>query len=43
MTSANALALKAAASADLESLPFEGSPLRGAQRELRHRRLELGG
>lgn len=42
-TSANALALKAAASVDLESLPFEGSPLRGAQRELRHRRLELGG
>lgn len=41
--SANGLALKASSSADLSSLPFEGSPLRGAQRELRHRRSELMG
>ncbi|MGL3804571.1 type II toxin-antitoxin system HipA family toxin [Paeniglutamicibacter sp. R2-26] len=39
--SANRLALKAAMSIDLERLPFEGSPLRGAQRELRFRRHEL--
>ncbi|GAA1416171.1 hypothetical protein AUR04nite_35250 [Glutamicibacter uratoxydans] len=39
--SANLLALKAAESVDLSVLPFEGSPLRGTQRELRHRRLEV--
>lgn len=39
--SANALALKAASTVDLAKLPFEGSPLHGAQRELRHRRYEL--
>lgn len=39
--SAVALALKAAAGADLASLPFEGSPLNRAERELRHRRAEL--
>lgn len=39
--SANQLALKAALTADLDELPFEGSPLRGAQRELRFRRMEL--
>ena len=39
--SANRLALKAAMSIDLEMLPFEGSPLRGAQRELRFRCHEL--
>lgn len=41
--SANALALRAAAVTDLESLPFTGSPLNGALRELRHRRSELSG
>lgn len=41
--SANALALRAAASADLGSLPFAGSPLNHAVRELRHRRMELEG
>ncbi|WP_251044957.1 type II toxin-antitoxin system HipA family toxin [Arthrobacter sp. ISL-5] len=41
--SANALALKAAAAVDLESLPFTGSPLNRAIRELRYRRLELAG
>lgn len=40
-TSANALALKAASAVDLSELPFEGSPLTGAQRELRHRRYQL--
>ncbi|MEU5840174.1 HipA domain-containing protein [Streptomyces diacarni] len=39
--SANQLALKAALTVDLSELPFEGSPLRGAQRELRFRRMEL--
>lgn len=39
--SANQLALKAASTVDLSELPFEGSPLRGAQRELRFRRMEL--
>ncbi|MGB9035698.1 MAG: hypothetical protein WCC45_14385 [Paeniglutamicibacter sp.] len=39
--SANRLALKAAASVDLAALPFEGSPLRGTERELRFRRHEL--
>ena len=38
---ANKVALAAAQSIDLESLPFTGSPLRGAMRELRHRRAEL--
>lgn len=41
--SANRLALKAAASVDLTALPFEGSPLRGAQRELRFRRYQMQG
>ena len=39
--SANQLALKAALAVDLEQLPFDGSPLRGTQRELRFRRMEL--
>lgn len=39
--SANLLALKASTSVDLSQLPFDGSPLRGTQRELRHRHLEL--
>lgn len=39
--SANALALRAAAATDLTTLPFTGSPLNGAIRELRHRRAEL--
>lgn len=39
--SANQLALKAALTVDLSEVPFEGSPLRGAQRELRFRRMEL--
>lgn len=39
--SANQLALKAAMSVKLEELPFEGSPLRGTERELRFRRMEL--
>ncbi len=38
---ANQLALKAADSIDLSQLPLDGSPLRGTQRELRHRRLEI--
>ncbi|GAA1348073.1 type II toxin-antitoxin system HipA family toxin [Arthrobacter roseus] len=41
--SANRLAMKAAGFVDLSSLPFEGSPLNGAQRELRHRRAQLDG
>lgn len=41
--SANAAALKAAASVDLETLPFHGSPLNRAVRELHHRRAELTG
>ncbi|WP_431710804.1 type II toxin-antitoxin system HipA family toxin [Glutamicibacter uratoxydans] len=40
---ANKLALNAAGSVDLNQLPIDGSPLRGAQRELRHRRFELEG
>jgi len=39
--SANALALRAAAATDLATLPFTGSPLNRAIRELRHRRAEL--
>ncbi len=38
---ANRTALAAAGAIDLEELPFTGSPLRGAQRELRFRRLQL--
>ncbi|MET0871127.1 MAG: type II toxin-antitoxin system HipA family toxin, partial [Paeniglutamicibacter terrestris] len=41
--SANRLALKAASSVDLAALPFEGSMVRGAQRELRFRRHEMQG
>lgn len=33
--------MRAAATIDLSGLPFEGSPLNGALRELRHRRHEL--
>ncbi|GAA4025136.1 type II toxin-antitoxin system HipA family toxin [Arthrobacter methylotrophus] len=40
---ANALALSAAGNISLEELPFTGSPLRGAERELRFRRGELEG
>lgn len=39
--SAQRLALSAARSVDLDGLPFEGSPLKGADRELRFRRGEL--
>ncbi|WP_112235541.1 type II toxin-antitoxin system HipA family toxin [Kocuria sp. BT304] len=39
--SANALALRAASAVDLHALPFHGSPLRFAERELRQRRSEL--
>ncbi|QCB97445.1 type II toxin-antitoxin system HipA family toxin [Arthrobacter sp. PAMC25564] len=39
--SANSTALAAAAAIRLEELPFAGSPLRGAQRELGFRRREL--
>lgn len=42
VASANLLALKAAMSINLEMLPLEGSPLRGAQRELRFHRHEVG-
>lgn len=38
---ANKLALNAASSVQLQSLPFDGSPLRGAERELRFRRAEF--
>lgn len=38
---ANALALAAASAIHLEELPFTGSPLNGALRELRFRRAEL--
>lgn len=38
---ANTLALKAAAAIDLTALPFTGSPLKGALRELRFRRAEM--
>lgn len=40
---ANKVALTAAAAIDLETLPFSGSPLNGALRELRFRRAELTG
>jgi serine/threonine-protein kinase HipA len=39
--SANSLAMAAASAVSLDSLPFSGSPLRGAQRELRFRRSQL--
>lgn len=42
-TAANKLAFAAAAAVDLGTLPFTGSPLNGALRELRFRRLELTG
>ncbi|MCD1144581.1 HipA domain-containing protein [Kocuria sp. LUK] len=38
---ANTLALRAAAAVDLRALPFEGSPLNRAERELRYRRAQL--
>lgn len=38
---ANAIAHAAASAVDLEALPFTGSPLNGATRELRFRRAEL--
>jgi serine/threonine-protein kinase HipA len=38
---ANALALAAASAIHLEDLPFTGSPLNGALRELRFRRAQL--
>ena len=38
---ANVLALKAAEGIDLDTLPFTGSPLNGARRELRFRRAQL--
>ena len=41
--SANTLALRAAEATDLTALPFAGSPLNRAIRELRHRRSELSG
>ncbi|WP_127791810.1 type II toxin-antitoxin system HipA family toxin [Agromyces sp. LHK192] len=41
-TSANALALRAAASVDLDAVGMTGSPVRGAVRELGFRRAELG-
>lgn len=41
--SAMVLALRAARAADLRALPFEGSPLHGALRELGRRRAELEG
>lgn len=40
-TAANKTALSAASAIDLEALPFSGSPLNGALRELRFRRGEL--
>ncbi|KRE71681.1 type II toxin-antitoxin system HipA family toxin [Arthrobacter sp. Soil762] len=42
-TAANKVALRAAAAIDLETLPFTGSPLNAALRELRFRRAELTG
>lgn len=42
-TAANRTALAAAAAIRLDDLPFAGSPLHGAQRELRFRRRELEG
>ena len=41
--SAMTVAMTAAAKVDLSALPFTGSPLKGAERELRHRRYELEG
>lgn len=41
--SAMAVALKAAGGVDLRTLPFEGSPLHGAERELGRRRSEIDG
>ena len=41
--SVNELALRAASAVDLSELPFTGSPLNRAERELRRRRYELGG
>ncbi|UEL27745.1 type II toxin-antitoxin system HipA family toxin [Pseudarthrobacter sp. L1SW] len=38
---ANIIALKAAEGIDLDALPFTGSPLNGARRELRYRRAQL--
>jgi serine/threonine-protein kinase HipA len=42
-TAANKIALAAALAVNLEALPFTGSPLNGAVRELRHRRMQIGG
>ncbi|GAC1501617.1 MAG: hypothetical protein NVS2B15_24130 [Pseudarthrobacter sp.] len=42
-TAANRIALAAALAIKLEALPFTGSPLNSALRELRHRRMRLGG
>jgi len=42
-TAANKTALTAAIAIDLDTLPFTGSPLNGALRELRFRRAELTG
>lgn len=41
VAAANKLALNAASNISLENLPFSGSPLRSAQRELRFRRSEI--
>ena len=41
--SANRVALAAAAAVDLAALPIDGSPLRGAERELRMRRARFDG
>ena len=41
--SAMTVAMTAAAKVDLSVLPFTGSPVKGAERELRHRRYELDG
>lgn len=43
VTAANNVALTAAAAINLSALPFTGSPLNGALRELRFRRAELTG
>ena len=42
-TAANTVALSVSGKVKLEDLPFTGSPLRGALRELRFRRGELAG
>lgn len=42
-TAANKIAVAAAQAIDLEALPFTGSPLNGALRELRFRRAQLDG